>query len=369
MPARDSLWMQMQMADDLAEGSFLAAMLDGFDRSQRGIVEPRNDPFNAVPQPFGLFAPPSQGGIEYRPGALRDYLKAALDVALPFYVDSRMMPVITGAAEMMPDEVLHPHDLPHTHGFCLIPGGLTEIDIRGQLMVHNVVLWVQRAGGVDLWFLSNKYEERDSVNLRQRTIYGDVAYADLPLLMPAHYIRLTYGETLPETIGAKKVLPPELTDKITMVPGPDGTYTWTWPEGVDLQEWVTEAMTPMPDELSRWLLTMWRLMQQTLTDVRTEGVDRQLRRAATKRKMRTDAVTVVTLRKRRTVVVEGEPQHVEWSHRHWRKGHWAPRWVGPRNGEPDQRYQRQVYIHPTLVLAYRTDLPILERDRVYNLRR
>ena len=80
------------------------------------------------------------------------------------------------------------HDLPDTHGFMLIPGGIAQVDLRGQMMVHNAVAWFQRGSGVDLWFLSNRYDEKDMVNERQRRMFGDAAYAQFPELMPATYM-------------------------------------------------------------------------------------------------------------------------------------------------------------------------------------
>lgn len=372
MVARDALHYQMIFMDALAPGGMLGAVLDGFERSQRGLpVE--NDagevsPVDAVPNPTGLFStrlPYDESG-----DGLRRYFARHTQLALPFYVDPRMTALVTAAAETMPsDSPLRPEDLPSTHGFLLVPSGLGEIDIRGQLLIHNMVLWIQRAGGIDLWFLSNKYDERDMVNLRQRQMFGDEGYRRLPEIAPAIYTRIEFGESVPWSIGSTKVLPPEITSTVRVQTDPKtGQIATIWGEGYDLNEWLADAVKTQPNPTVQWVFAMWRLMQQTITDVRTEEVDRPLRKAARKRNMKQNAVTVITLRKRKRVESD-EPSQIEWSHRWYRRGHWRKTWVGPRNGDPNERYQVPVYIHEVLVLEEREDLPILVRKHVYSLSR
>jgi hypothetical protein len=370
MPARDALHYQMILMDSLAPGGILGAIVDGFERSQRGMNPPdgKPSPVEAVPNPTGLFAP----SVPYDPSgdALRQYFVRHLDLALAFYVDPRMTALVTAAAETLPeDTVLRPEDLPSTHGFLLLPTGLGEIDLRGQLLIHNVVVWFQRGAGIDLWFLSNKYDDRDMMNIRQRRMFGDDGYARLPELAPAIYTRIEFGQGVPLSLGATKVLPPEITETMHVQTNPKtGQIAAMWGEGYDLTEWLGDAMEVAPNATITWIFAMWRLMQQTLTDVRTEEVDRPLRKAVRRRRMKQNTVTVITLRKRKRT--EGDPEsQVEYSHRFFRRGHWRQTWIGPRNGGPDERYQVPVYIHEVLVLADRDDLPILARKHVYSLER
>jgi hypothetical protein len=369
MPARDALHYQMIFMDAMAPGGMLGAMLDGFERSQRGMG-PRGggpSPIEAVPNPIGMFArsvPYDESG-----DGLRQYFRRHLDLALAFYVDPRMTALVTAAAESLPeDTVLRPEDLPSTHGFLYLPAGIGEIDLRGQLMIHNAVAWFQRGNGVDLWFLSNKYDERDMVNLRQRKEFGD-DYARLPEIAPAVYTRIDFGEGVPWSLGGTKVLPPEISEQLSVTVNREtGQYAWFWPEGYDLNEWMSETREMRPNAAVTWIFAMWRLMQQTISDVRTEEVDRPLRKAVRRRRMKQNTVTVIRLRKRKRT--EGDPEsQIEYSHRFFRRGHWRQTWVGPRTGGPDERYQVPVYIHEVLVLADREDLPILVRKHVYSLER
>jgi hypothetical protein len=120
-----------------------------------------------------------------------------------------------------------------------------------------------------------------------------------------------------------------------------GSLAFAWPEGYDMNEWIGEHMEVSPSAVVIWIIAMWRLMQQTITDVRTEAVDRPLRKAARKRNMKSDEVSVIALRKRKYIDGEGE-SNIEWSHRWLVRGHWRKQ-PCKTNGEPDTRV---IWIHP-----------------------
>jgi hypothetical protein len=369
MPARDALHWQIILKDSLAPGGIMGAFLDGFERSQRGMGLPDGAPaeIDAVPNPVGMFAP----SVPYDESgdALRRYFARGIDLSLPFYVDPKMNILITAAAESLPsDTTVQMHDLPNSHGFMVIPQGVAEIDLRGQLMVHNAIAWFQRAGGVDIWLMSNKYDPKDMVNERQRRMFGEEGYAQMPELMPASYMRVEFGQRVPWSMGSTKTLPPEIVETMQVLRQPDGSgYGYAWGEGYDMNEWLAESMEMRPSGPMLWLYATWRLMQQTITDVRTEGVDRGLRRAAEKRKMKTQQVTVIHLRKRKAAVVDGEEQHIEWSHSWLVRGHWRQQWYGPKNGDENERFQVPIWIHPHLKGP--EDAPLLVRDHIYSLDR
>jgi hypothetical protein len=363
MPARDALHFQMILMDDLRSGGILGALLDGFERSQRGMERPSGapDPFNALPNPIGMFSP----GHPYDESGdgLRQYFARHVNMTLAYYVDPRMTELVTAAAESMPDEELRREDLPSSHGFLLLPHGLAEVDLRGQMMVHNVVCWFQYGDGVDLWFMSNKNDPKDMVNQRHRRYFGEKDFSMFPTLAPAVYTRIRFGETVPLSISGTKVLPPEMTEAMQVTSDPKtNSLAFFWPEGYDMDEWIGEHMEVSPNAVVVWIIAMWRLMQQTITDVRTEEVDRPLRKAAAKRNMKQNTVSVITLRKRKHVDGEGE-SNIEWSHRWLVRGHWR-RQPCKTNGEPDVRV---IWIHPHIKGP--DDAPLLVRDHVYALSR
>jgi hypothetical protein len=369
MPARDALHFQMILADDLKKGGVMGGMLDEFERSQRGMpMRSTSTPdTEAVANPIGMFSP----RVPYDPSSdgLRQKMERGILMSLPFYIDPRMNALVTAAAESLPvDTVLRPENLPATHGFLLIPDGISEVDLRGQLMVHNAIAWFQRAGGVDVWFLSNKNDERDMLNIKHHRIFGDEMVRMFPTIMPAVYGRIEFGESVPFSIGGTKVLPPEVTAELTVIKDPKtGSYAWAWPQGYDMDEWIANSIEVGPNPSMIWLMAVWLLMQQTIVDVRTEPVDRPLRKAAIKRKMKQSEVSVIALRKRKAASIEGESQ-IEWSHRWLVRGHWRQQWVGPRDGEMGvERYQTPIWIHPHIKGP--DNAPLLVRDHVYSLER
>ena len=86
-----------------------------------------------------------------------------------FYVDPRMCDVVTAAAPTMPAETLETADLPATHGFVLIPGGIGQVDTFGRLVVINAVLWSQTGEHIDLLMLTDKYDTRYHYNAEAAT--------------------------------------------------------------------------------------------------------------------------------------------------------------------------------------------------------
>ena len=113
MPARDALHWQVIMKDALAPGGLLGAMLDGFERSQRGMgmESGEESPVHAVPNPVGMFAP----SVPYDTSGdrLRKYFARNIDLSLPYYVDPKMNILITAAAESLPVDTGGEHDRPH----------------------------------------------------------------------------------------------------------------------------------------------------------------------------------------------------------------------------------------------------------------
>lgn len=366
MPARDSLMLQAIFKKDLRRGDTLERWLDGFEQSQRGINQSEEIP--ALANPTGLFQPlsgPRGGaGTGYQPGALAEYFRRTIDQALAFYVEAGMTPVITAAAEDLPEEPLRREDLPSPYGFLLVPNGIAQIDVRGRVLVCTVIVWAVRAGGVDIWLLADKDDERDQINMLMAQRYGSLL--DVPKLTPAEYIRIEFGGKVPLSVGSRKVLPPEMTAQLQVnrVGERGESVAWSWPEGIDMDEWLIGANEPIPDPVSKWLLTTWRLMQQTLTDVREESVDRRVLRIARKIRLRNETVTVITLRRIKGREGVGDAQ-IEWSHRFWRRGHYRNVWCG----SGDDRYQRAVWIAPVVVNKDREDLPFLDREHVYSLSR
>lgn len=286
----------------------------------------------------------------------------ATHVAETFYVDPRMRDVVTAAASTLPDEPLLPEDMPTSHGFVLIPGGVGQVDTFGRLIVINAVLWMTSGGKVDLLMLTDKYDRNDFYN-NEAAEGGNPPADDLPRFMPSSLLGITLNQTLPTKQTFAATLPPNV--HVEQREGLNGTYQLhiLREDGTPAHEDDVPDLDfgEHPDPVSRWLVATWRLMQQSLATVREEEPTRQVKRQLQRRNQEAPRVSVIALR-RKTHPTPGE-REVEWTHRWIRRGHWRQQ---PYK-ENDQWVKRAIWIHPTICGP--EDKPLLVRDRVYSLKR
>lgn len=337
------------LTEDLGNELY-AELMESRIRSERG-ESPDN---SAIPSP-GMWRRTDTG--EFVVGRMR----AALEMAPPFWVAPQMTELITAAAETMPDASIDESDLPSSQGFMTIPGGLAMIDVRGQLLSYDSVLWDQTPDGVDLFWFTDKYDEKDATNLVLRRDLGR-NYEMLPQLTIAQTLWLKFNEPVPRMIANGMILPPELSTQVFMDPD-TGNIMVNHVKGYTTDE-LRELVQPRikPDPITMWLIACWRLMGQTLTSLVAESVPRGLRRQAERRGMNNRGVTVITLR-RRSVGGESGEHPVDWSHRWLVRGHWR-----------NQRYKldgewttKLRWIHPHIKGP--DDKPLRLREHVYALTR
>lgn len=363
MPPTDALRVKLEINRSLLHEPLGRLLVDAYDRSLRGIHPEQRGPYtwhtDTDPLPIG---PIGYFGLPYHEGDLAEYFENLIATAQAFYVSPQVNTLITAAAESMPNEMLVKPDLPSEAGLMFLPDGMAFIDVRGQMLMWKVVVWMSRAGGVDIFSLTDKYDDRDTTNLKLRQDIPEKDWGKLPRYTLNGYQRCEFGQKLPVALQGSKALPPELSRQLKVFrDDKTGSVRWWWPEGYDLNDWIgtNELRT---DEQTQWLVACWRLMQQPITRVEKEHPERQLRRQAERIQMRLDPVSVIRLRAVRKET-DGT-REVVYSHAFWRRGHWRRQWYG--SGE--HRYQRAVWIHPTVVNAGK-GLPMLAREHVYSFER
>lgn len=357
MPAMDALHTKNLLIDDLEHGG-LRSYLRSFVESVEGR--------HTFPEKDGLPTPLAFPGT-YAQGvdgdALADTLANILRGGEAYYIDSHMLPLITAAAESMPEEDVRLSDLPSEYGFMLIPGGISKIDIRFMQLKLNALIWNRRGNGVDLHWLTDKYDMTDSQNVVMAEKYAK-RYASIPRFTVVQSTRIEFDAPLPLSTGPDFVLPPEVANQIRIHYTDSGDLSMWVPEGYsapELQERINAAGI-RTDSVSRWLLTTWRLMQQSITSVVTEEPPRQLRRQLERKNLPSQHVTVITLR-RSSIKGDGTTE-VEWTHRWLVRGHWRNQPCKDENGE---WIHRLIYIHP--YVKGPEDAPLLIREHVYSLAR
>lgn len=294
--------------------------------------------------------------------ALVEGWERAATMAETFYVDPQMRDVVTAAAATLPEEPLLPEDMPTSHGFVLIPGGVGQVNVYGRLIVINAVLWMSSGSKVDLLMLTDKYDPNDYYN-NEAVTEGNPPADDLPRFMPSSLLRVDLNETLPKMQTFASTLPPGIHVEQTEQPDGSARLTLLRTDGTRAHE---EDVPDLdfglhPEPVTRWLVAMWRLMQQSLATVDEVEPSRQVRRQLHRRNQEARKVSVIALR-RKTYPGPGG-REVEWTHRWIRRGHWRQQ-PYKENGE---WVKRAIWIHPTICGP--DNKPLLIRDHVYSLKR
>lgn len=344
MTAMDAMHRKVLLTEDIRSLTF-TRMLDGFIDSARGTAD--------VLGVSGTRAFPNG-----RSGAdeARDMTRV-LDVAETYYVAPRMVEVAIAASESMPDEPLLPHDLPSDHGFVWFAVPFRVIDIRGRVVSLNAALWAARGGRVRLWALTDKDDPVDAGNVTLRE-QDPAVWRLMPHLSVAHVEHLVYGAELPRTMTWNTPLPPGARVEFTPLRGEDGSMQMTWATDVPMD--IQQEPTIKRDDWAAFILTLWRLCQQSIADRHQEQPDRALRRRMRRANVPDRPVTVIALR-RRSGHGDGSTE-VEWSHRWVVRGHWRQQRVKDADG---QWTTRAIYINP--YVKGPEDRPLLVREHVYGL--
>lgn len=278
-----------------------------------------------------------------------------LSLAETFYVAPQMNALVSAAAEdWEADEHVHDEDFPTDHGWLFIPGGITNIDARGRLYATSALTWARHGNTVDVIFWANKHD--DPPHMREHP-----SWPGIPTMTPWHITHVDLDAPLPTAMRFGKVLPPEVSEAIQWIQGPDGSLAMTFPQG-----WTREEMTPMqgPDPVLAWLVSVLRIMQQPLASVERQGLPTGVRRALAKhpRKMKNTAVTIIDFRRRLSDFEPGSGR--EYSHRFLRRGHWRRQ---PYKRDDGTWERRRIWIHPTIVGD--PDKPLILREHVNALTR
>jgi len=272
-----------------------------------------------------------------------------------FYVAPLMSKLVTAAAESWPeDEPVTAEDWPTSHGFMYVPGGVSTIDVRGQVNVTEVFTWEVRGPRTEVvWWTNKKY---DTPVMREK-----IGWEEISQYTPWHVTVLKHGMALPMGMVMGTVIPPEVGAQMRWIVGEDGQRSLFFPLG-----WSAEDLQPHwgVDRVSAWLVSALRIMQQPLAAVERKGMPANVRRGMLRYpvRLKQKAVTVIDFRRR-----VGDFEHVgerEYSHRFLRRGHWRKQPYKRDDGEWDRR---RIWIHPTVVGD--PSKPLILREHVNALSR
>ena len=367
MPALDTVPLKYNLLEDM-HGRIYRSMTDSYWKSAAGLRTAEDIAHYGESARNDYIADTFPNADAYRRRVERD-----VQFSDNYYVSPEMCVLVTAAAEVMPDsEQAKPEDFPTPGGFMLIPNGLVQTDIRGNAVVTNVIVWNTSGGIIRLTYLTDKNHPLDRANQQAGLAaaakeenhpnpeqWARQQWEQIPRLTPWHDMTHEFHAPLPRTFSMGAVIPPEISNQITVTDHPDGRRVITWPKGYEGQQ-MKEIIDPsiVAEPVFRWLLACLRLMQQELTTVTDHGLPANLRRSLKgKVRLKNTHVSVIEYR-RRSSSMPGESTR-EYTHRFLRRGHWRKQPYKNEDGEWDRK---SIWIHPTIVGD--PSLPLLLREHV-----
>lgn len=328
MPAVDALTVRTQVHEQL-RGQTFRTIIDSFvgDLDGRGFLD-------------------ISGRSKLALGS--DRFTRAMQMAETFYLSPEMQELVQAAStapDFPDDEVILREDPPSDAGFLFLPARFRIMEMRGRIMIAHAVVWLNNT----IWWLCDRRDPEDQINQELNASRGQTGLPRYDLMSVQQF---DFNKALPTNLGFPAgVLPTDAYVKFSKDANGNAFISTDYgmsPQGMT----PTENRSP---EL-KFLLTIWRLMQQTLARVTTEDEHpKWARRDALKAKVPDTRVHVIQLRRRESHATgTGAPL----THRFPVRGHWARRWCGPQ----ENRVLRAVFIHPYIRGPEGT--PIIVRDRV-----
>lgn len=333
MAAIDALAIRTRVAEQL-QGQTFPTLIDGFalDMDTRGFIATSRS--RSAASVFGA-----------------DKFRNAMELAETFYLSPEMHEVCLDASQDFPeDEVIMRHDPPSPAGFMHLPGRLRIVELRGRMLVVHAVVWLNNR----IWFLCDRDDPEDEINqlMRSDPILGK-RYNQDPRYQLSFVLEFDWDKPLPKMMTFERgILPPAA--KVNFQVGPDGRQMM-FTDALVHPAMSAPKMTTSPE--LRFLLTVWRIMQQTLlsTVERERPNNKGILRYAQKAGILDPGITVISLRRYES---HATGTGTKLDHRVPVRGHWAKRWCGPHGAQ---------YIKHVWIPAHwrgPVDGPILVRERI-----
>lgn len=265
-----------------------------------------------------------------------------LQRSLPYFVTDQMVDKIWEFSKGFETLGFYPEDVPCDYGFMWLAKPVYTLDANGFMQCQRVVTWAKQDGGVALGFYADKHDRFDETNLSMRAELGD-GYAHIPELTVNHVQPIPWGERT-EWFQA------DAEEYARKYKGPLG------------DKYNVEALMLASREqfaFCRFLLATWEWMGEQLP-YRVMPNRHGARRLGRSNLDARDVLVIDLQQRASDHVPAATHQVVQWHYR-WRvrehKRHWT-----------DKHGNRRV----TTVRSYikgDPDLPMVERDVLFNVRR
>lgn len=284
-----------------------------------------------------------------------DFMRNSLKVSGAYHVQAEMMPVLRAAAAELEGTDYLVHDrLPSEHGFLVFDHPWLTKEVTGKTVSYSALQWAHSSfggepgstPGIWVYYYTDIHDPNDEITKMLFLGASRDEMWDLGRYHMAHCQFLAYEQR----VGPAEILTPE--DYQTMF-------------GYRQEEVVGKT----PND-ARLLVALFRLLGQTLVEVRDAPIERAASRRAKRMNLPARVQTVKLRRREIRYLNEGqhEPGHVEWQHQWWVRGTWQWRHCGADHplAEPYEKgYHARIYVQGHWKGP--SDKPILITKKVFDL--
>jgi hypothetical protein len=289
------------------------------------------------------------------PWKVDEYLTSRLDSAETFYVRSPIIDRLwhfTDVYEAHDHEVILPQDLPCPRGFIYLERPIHTLDARGRVTSIKAILWSEERAGVVITEFSDAHDDLDEINQMEYADFGGKEEVtsicgDLPLL---HIAPWMWGKKV-QNLTEEDMSKPEELAKFHGTAGDREEY-----------EKHKDSYAYSLNRFNAFVISLWEFVQEQIPFLMP--ADRPMLKRLKRAHSPLSEVTVVDLRPVDRPPTITDPDHVPevviWSHR-WRVREHKRRWIDKHGN----------YRETTVSACVKgpDHLPLIEKDRVYHVRK
>jgi len=295
-----------------------------------------------------------------QPWEVDKYLTSRLDSAETFYVRREIISRLwdfTDVYEAHEHEVVLPQDLPCEKGFVYLERPIHVLDARGKVTSVKAILWSQERDAVVISEFSDAHDELDEVNQRQ---WGDSEVGkneavrlqgNLPLLHITQWVWGTKVQNLTEDDFNSTQEMAEFHGDAGQLPGTEEAY-----------DQHRSSYAFQINRFNAFMLSLWEFVQEQIPF--RMPADRPMMKRLQRAHSPLKEVVVVELRPIDRPPQHTDPDHVPapamYSHRFRVREH-KRRWIDKHGN------YRETTVHS--YIKGDDHLPLIEKDRVFNVRR
>ncbi len=294
-----------------------------------------------------------------------------------FVVTEEMLDLSVHAMKSLEPQVLLPMDLPTPTGFVLFEKPFISVDIRGKKNPVTAIMWreeiighIGSAPGIDahgelvpavntgvvLYLFMDNLDKESRPPWLTPQMMANVPRDSLYHLISVSYGYMTWDMVPKDTARGRDELDLWNATRNSMNSLHDGEIISDLGNGVyRIRNSAGQELNVVPEKFVQLMKTVWHFMQSELSEKSREYPPRRTAKGLPNG-IPNSPITVVRLRRRKSL----NENTGKWSlsYRYLRRGHWRNQWYGSGNS----RYQRQIYILPTIVGP--DDGPFVDRDVV-----